>query len=74
MEIIHAQGDKVGCLYDDNPQYTEIHGKPVYKAEIATVAGRVIISIGSCRARRLIAGRYAIEYLLTNFNEYNEVA
>jgi len=58
MDIIKAQGDKVGCLYDDNPHCTEIHGKPVYKANAIKVAGPMIISIGSCRVRRLIVERY----------------
>lgn len=62
MDIIKAQGDEVGCLYDDNPHCAEIHGKPVYKAETAKVAGPMIISIGSCRVRKLIAERYNVEY------------
>jgi len=62
MDIIMARGDEVGCLYDDNPHCTEIHGKPVYKAEVTKVTGPMIISIGSCRVRKLIANRYDMEY------------
>ncbi len=62
MDIIKAQGDEVGCLYDDNPHCTEIHGKPVYKAEATKVEAPLIISIGSCQVRNLIAERYDMEY------------
>ena len=62
MDIIKAQGNEVGCLYDDNPHCTDIHGIPVYKAGTVAVTGPMIISIGSCRVRRLIAERYDIEY------------
>ncbi len=62
MDIISAQGDDVRCLYDDNPHCTEIHGKPVYKAKAIKVVGPMIISIGSCRVRKLIAERYDVEY------------
>ncbi len=58
MDIIKAQGDDVGCLYDDNPHCTEIHDKPVYMASDVRVVGPMIISIGSCRVRKLIAERY----------------
>ncbi len=58
MDIIFAQGDKVGCLHDDNPHCTDIHGVPVYKAKDVKVIGPMIISIGSCRVRKLIAERY----------------
>ncbi|MDE6527292.1 MAG: acetyltransferase, partial [Muribaculaceae bacterium] len=30
-EIIEAQGDNVGCLYDDAPHCADIHGKTVCK-------------------------------------------
>lgn len=62
MDIIKAQGDEVGCLYDDNPHCAEIHGISVYKAGTTKVVGPMIISIGSCRVRGLIAERYNIEY------------
>lgn len=59
MDIIAAQGDEVGCLYDDNPRCAEIHCKPVYSTCDSSVSGPLIISIGSCAVRRLIAERYA---------------
>jgi len=62
MDIIMAQGDNVGCLYDDNPHCAEIYGKPVYMASDVEVVGPMIISIGSCRVRKLIAERYKVEY------------
>lgn len=62
MDIITAQGNEVGCLYDDNPHYGEIHGRQVYKAVDTEVTGPLIISIGSCRVRKLIAERYDVAY------------
>lgn len=62
MDIILSQGDMVGCLYDDNPHCSEIHGKPVYKATDKSVTGPMIISIGSCKIRKLIAERYNVDY------------
>jgi len=62
MDIIKAQGDDVGCLYDDNPHCAEIYGKPVYRAEEVKVVGPLIISIGSCWVRKHIVERYDMEY------------
>jgi len=62
MDIIMAQGDEVGCLYDDAPHCREIHGHPVYMASDVEVVGPMIASIGSCRVRKLIAERYNVEY------------
>lgn len=62
MDIIAAQGDAVGCLYDDNPGCEDIHGKRVFKAEDIAVEGPMIISIGSCGTRKLISERYPVEY------------
>lgn len=62
MDIIKAQGDAVGCLYDDAPRFTEIHGVTVYKASEAAVEGPMIISIGSNCMRRLIAERCDVDY------------
>ncbi len=62
MDIIKAQGDDVGCLYDDNPHCAEIHGKPVYKAAAAKVAGPLIISIGSCHVRKIMSERYNLHF------------
>lgn len=62
MDIVEAQGYEVGCLYDDNPHCTVIHGWPVYKASEVKVIGPLIISIGSCKARKMIAERYNVEF------------
>ena len=61
-DIIHAQGDKVGCMYDDNPHYTSIHDIPVYKASETAVSSPLIISIGSNKVRKIISERYDIDY------------
>ena len=58
VDIIAAQGDEVGCLYDDNPHSSDVYGRPVLKAEMDDVEGPMIISIGSCQVRKLIAERY----------------
>lgn len=57
-DIIEAQGDKLGCLYDDAPRCEEIHGKPVYKASDTKVDGSLIISIGANNVRKLISEKY----------------
>lgn len=62
MDIIDAQGDKVACLYDDNPHFDDIHGKRVVKASTYDIEGPMIISIGSCRVRKLISERYNVEF------------
>lgn len=59
MDIITAQGDEVGCLYDDYPHCEEIHGKPVYRSTDISVEGPLIVSIGSCKFHKLIAERYS---------------
>lgn len=61
-DIIDAQGDRVGCLYDDAPHCAEIHGKQVLKASEAHVNGPLIVSIGSNRVRKLISERYPLTY------------
>lgn len=61
-DIVEAQGDNVGCLYDDNPHCSDIHGKPVYIASETDVKGPLVISIGSNRVRKLIAERYPLVY------------
>ncbi|MDE5655876.1 MAG: acetyltransferase [Muribaculaceae bacterium] len=61
-DIIDAQGNNVGCLYDDNPHCAEIHGKTVHKASKANVSGPLIVSIGSNRIRKLITERYPLVY------------
>lgn len=62
MDIIEAQGDSVGCLYDDAPHCREIHGSSVYKADETVIEGPLIISIGSNTARKQLSSRYAVEY------------
>ncbi len=62
MDIIRAQGDAVGCLYDDAPHCVDMHGRPVYKAGDVKVCAPMIISIGSNCNRKLIAERYTLEY------------
>ena len=62
-DIIEANGDQVGCLYDDAPHCDEINGRPVFKATQAEVEGPLIISIGSNNVRRLIARKYPLQYV-----------
>lgn len=62
MDIIAAQGDEVGCLYDDNPHCSDIHHRQVYKATEHDIEGPMIISIGSCKVRKLIAERYNVKF------------
>lgn len=62
IDIINAQGNEVGCLYDDAPHCDEIHDIPVCKASAAQVSGPLIISIGSNRVRKIISERYLLEY------------
>ena len=62
MDIIKAQGDEVGCLYDDNPHCADIHSIQVFKAEDVIVCGPMIVSIGANPIRKLIAERYPLEY------------
>lgn len=62
MDIIEAQGDRVGYLYDDTPHSNNIHGYEIYKANNTEVVGPLIISIGSNTARRLISERYKLKY------------
>lgn len=62
MDIIEAQGDTVGCLYDDAPHRSDIHGKSVFKANETDVDGPLIISIGSNKIRKLISERYNVPF------------
>lgn len=61
-DIIEAQGDSIGCLYDDEPHCLNIHSKAVLKASNVTVEGPLIISIGSNRIRKIITERYKLSY------------
>lgn len=58
IEILRALGKDTGCLYDDNPQGKLLHGKPVFKPIEKKVEGPLIVSIGSCQARKLVAERF----------------
>jgi sugar O-acyltransferase (sialic acid O-acetyltransferase NeuD family) len=62
IDIVKAQGDDVGRLYDDAPHCSEIHGYPVDKASDFGVVGPMIISIGSNRVRKMIAERFNVKY------------
>lgn len=59
MDIIAAQGDEVGCLYDDNPHCDKVNGKLVFNSSDNSVEGPLIVSIGSCKFHKLIAERYS---------------
>lgn len=61
-DIVEADGNNVGCLYDDSPHCEDIHGVPVFKASENDVVGPLIISIGSNRIREMIANRYPLVY------------
>lgn len=61
-DIIEAEGNSVGCLYDDAHHCENIHGVQVYKASDCDVEGPLIISIGSNRVREIIANRYPVAY------------
>lgn len=62
MDIVNAQGDKVGRLYDDTPHCADIHGISVYRPIDTAVNGPLIISIGSNQVRKSISERYQLEY------------
>lgn len=64
IDIVKAQGDNVGCLYDDAPHCNDIHGCKVYKAEGEIIEDPLIISIGSNKIRRLISERYKLKYAI----------
>ena len=61
-DIIEAEGNSVGCLYDDAPHSEDIHGIPVHKASDKDVEGPLIISIGSNKIREMIANRFLLVY------------
>ena len=61
-DIVKAEGNTVGCLYDDSPHCDDIHSVPVFKASQKEVVGPLIISIGSNRVREMIANRYPLVY------------
>lgn len=55
-DIVIAQGDEVGHLYDDNPHLIELDGVNVERP-LGAVVSPIIISIGSNRARKTISER-----------------
>ncbi len=57
-----SKGDNVGCLYDDAPHCSDIHGVRVFQANESSVVGPLIISIGANRVRKMISERYSMEY------------
>lgn len=61
-DIIDAQGNCVGCLYDDAPHSYSLQGKPVFKASEVKVNGPLIISIGSNKIRKLISEKYTNDF------------
>lgn len=62
MDILSEKGVETACLYDDNPRYTLLNGKPVYKASDVNVCEPLIVSIGSNRIRKIISDRYNVKY------------
>lgn len=58
IDIINAQGDDIGCLYDENPHCDLIQGHPVYRADRTSVHGPLIVSIGTCTSRKAIVTGY----------------
>lgn len=57
-DIITAQGRNVGCMYDDAPHCSEIHGIPVFFASDKSIVEPIIISIGSNKLRKQVYERY----------------
>lgn len=62
MDVIEAQGNNLGCLFDDAPHCSTLRGKTVYKATETNVMEPLIISIGSNRIRKHISERYLVHY------------
>lgn len=62
IDIIRAQGNEVGRVYDDNPHCQELCGASVFKASEIEVEYPLIVSIGSCQARRCVSERYNGEF------------
>lgn len=59
MDIIEAQGDCIGVLFDDAPQCNDIHGKKVCKTSDNIISEPLIISIGANIVRKKISIKYA---------------
>ena len=62
QDIIEAEGNDIGFLYDDSPHCDDIHGVPVFKTSDSNIKGPMIISIGSNKIREMIANRYPVAY------------
>lgn len=62
MDIIEAQGDEVGVLFDDAPHCGDIHGHSVLSASANSTEHNMIVSIGSNKFRKLVAERYDVSY------------
>lgn len=63
IDIIKAQGGAVEGLVDDNPNIKELGGIPVLHN--ATGLSPIIISIGNCKIRKMIAERLNCEFATT---------
>lgn len=62
IDIIKAQGNEVGCLYDDNPHCDTLQGYSVYKPSCVPIEGALIVTIGSCQIRKAVSERLAVAY------------
>lgn len=59
-EIIEASGDNVKAFIDDNPHVIELAGVPVVRKSEG--AGKIIVSIGACKIRKMIAEKLNCEF------------
>lgn len=62
IDVIKAQGDEVGCLYDDNPHCLELQGHSVYKTPSVPIEGPLIVTIGSCQIRKNVSEKHDVTY------------
>lgn len=60
-DVVKAQGDVVGCYYDDNPHSLELNGVSI-KKPTNDFLSPIIIAIGSNKVRKLISEKYDIVY------------
>lgn len=63
-DIISAQGDKVGSVYDDAPEGKSIADKPVCRPDHGLSDNPVIIAIGSNRIRKMISEKYPVGFAM----------
>lgn len=61
MDIIRANGDEVGCFYDDMPK-GEMAGVRVVETGSSAVDAPVIVSIGDNMARKRVVSRLNVEF------------